>query len=121
MFLPGLKEFEEIAKANPIIDKDSTSSVNPIYMGSKMLIASGLIPESEVPIPSMAVISAEILVEKPVLMSLPKEGVFVLRCDGTIGEFELLCSPEFANENMKAGGVVNGYVLFRMEVMRIIN
>ena len=121
MFLPGLKEFEEIAKANPIIDKDSTSSENPIYMGSKMLIASGLIPESDVPIPSMAVISAEILDVNTRVNEFTKKEFFVLRCDGTIGEFELLCSPEFANENMKAGGVVNGYVLFRMEVMKIIN
>ncbi|MBK7447797.1 MAG: hypothetical protein IPJ45_17590 [Ignavibacteria bacterium] len=69
----------------------------------------------------MAVISAEILDVKTSVNEFTKKEFFVLRCDGTIGEVELLCSPEFANENMKAGGVVNGYVLFRMEVMRIIN
>jgi len=119
MFFENKKDFDDEMRKSPVCDSPSG---NPIYIGSKFLSATGLVMESnDAPFPSFAFLTAEILGVESRENKFTGKEFFVLRCDGTIGEFELLCSPEFANENMKAGGVVNGYVLFRMEVMRIIN
>ena len=118
MFFKDKNEFDEVMKKNPL---GISPSGNPIYIGSKFLSASGTIPESEAPFPSMAYLTAEILDVESRTNEFTKKEFYVLKCDGTIGEFELLCSPEFANENMRAGGVINGRVIFRMELMKLLD
>lgn len=118
MFFKDKKDFDDQMNKSPIGDSPSG---NPIYIGSKFISASGLVMESdEAPFPSFAFMTAEILGVESKTNEFTGKEFYVLRCDGTIGEFELLCSPEFANDNMKAGGVINGNVIFRMEVINLI-
>lgn len=119
MFFEDKKEFDEAMQQNPI---GISPSGKPMYIGSKFLSASGIIEESsDAPFPSFAYMTAEIIGMESRTNEITGKEFYVLKCDGTIGEFELLCAPEFKRENMKAGGVVNGNVIFRMEVMKVIN
>lgn len=117
MFYKDISEYNEDMKKHPV---GISPSGKPMYIGTKFLSASGLIPESKAPFPSIAFLTAEILEAESRTNEITKKEFYVLKCDGTIGEFEILCSPEFAYENMQIGGVIKGRVIFRMEFVKFI-
>lgn len=108
-------EFNSIVNKNPI----ATSPEGiPIGFGPVFMTPSGIMPgNEETYFPSMTYVHAVVKNIETKTHSFTKNEFFVLTCKGVMGDFELLCSPMYMNENVKEGSVVVGYVMLRAEVL----
>ncbi|MEZ4689305.1 MAG: hypothetical protein R3A12_03640 [Ignavibacteria bacterium] len=109
-------EFNSIVNKNPI----TTSPEGiPIGFGPVFMTPTGIMPGNEdISFPAMTYVHAIVKKVETKTHSFTKNEFFVLTCKGVTGDFELLCSPMYMNENVKEGSVVVGYVMFRVDILK---
>lgn len=116
-FYRDKESFDKVANKEPII----TALGTPAFFGTKFIYPTGLLPNDfDFSFPSLTYITAEVLDIKKKINTETENEFYVILCNSTLGEFELLCSPRFVNENMIIGGIADGTVLFRIQFIKAI-
>lgn len=118
-FFKGKSEFDSFMNTEPVAVTNEGKSV---YFGTDFMTPSGIMPGNEDKMfPAMSYIISEIKNIEKKANSFTNKEFYVLTCSLSFGDFELLCSLEIMNEDVKVGSIVQGYVMFRAEILEIKN